>query len=127
MLGYLEDLYRVEGGVLGYPSALSPHCQPTTERRCARKVQEAGRWIKFDSGVGICSGQMHTEARYLGRRKILLYGRSSLVLGLRCPLENDNFKKFCQYFLSKLSFDKLSWVFAFCLTTFSGFLSKWVF
>ena len=42
---------------------------------------------------------------------MLLDGRSSLVLGLRCLLENGNFKKFSQYFLSKLSFDKLSWFF----------------
>ena len=95
-------------------------------------MQEAGRWLKFDSGVGIYPGQMHTEARYLGRRKIILYRRSGLVLGLRCLLENGNSKKFSQYFLSKLSFDKLSfdklsWVFAFCLQIFFGFLSKLVF
>ena len=64
---------------------------------------------------------MHTEARYLGKRKMLLYGRSGLVLGLRCLLENGNFKKFSQYFLSKLSFDKLSWFFAFCLRKFLEF------
>jgi hypothetical protein len=87
-------------------------------------VQEAGRWIKFDLGVGICLGQMHTEARYLGRRKILLYGISVLVLGLWFLLENGNSKKFSQFFLSKLSFDKLSWVFAFCLRNFFGFFVK---
>jgi len=74
-------------------------------------VQEAGRWIKTDSGVGICPGQMHTEAGYLGRRKMLSYGRLGLVLDLGYLLENGNFQKFSQYFLSKLSFDKLSWVF----------------
>ena len=74
-------------------------------------MQEAGRWIKTDSGVGICPGKMYTEAGYLGRRKVLSYGRSALVLDLGCLLENDNFQKFSQYFLSKLSFDKLSWVF----------------
>ena len=84
-------------------------------------MQEARRWLKFDSGVGIYPGQMHTEARYLGRRKMLLYGRLGLVLGLQCLLENGNFKKFSQYFLSKLSFDKLSWVFAFCLRKFLEF------
>jgi len=57
-------------------------------------VKEAGRWIKIDSGVGICPGQMHTEAGYLGRRKMLSYGRLGLVLDLRCLLENGNFKKF---------------------------------
>jgi hypothetical protein len=112
---------------VGYPSALSPHCQRTVRQRCARIVQEAGRWIKTDSGVGICPGQMHTEAGYLGRRKLLSYRRLGLVLDLVCLLENGNFKKFSQYFLSKLSFDKLSWVFAFCLRKFFGILSKWVF
>ena len=99
-------------------------------QRCTRKVQEAGRWLNFDSGVGICPGQMHTEARYLRRRKNILYIRSSLVVGLWCLLENGNSKKFSQFFLSKLSFDKLSWVFAFCLRNFfwifvkMGFLSS---
>jgi len=63
-------------------------------QRCARIVQEAGRWIKTDSGVGICPGQMNTEAGYQGRRKILSYGISSLVLDLICLLENGNFQKF---------------------------------
>jgi hypothetical protein len=112
---------------VGYPSAISPHCQPTVRQRCARKVQEAGRWLKFDLGVRIYPGQMHTEDRYLGRRKMLLIGRSGLVLGVRCLLENGNFKKFSQYFLSKLSFDKLSWVLSFCLRKFFGILSKWIF
>ena len=79
---------------------------------------------KIDSGVGICPGQMHTEARYRVRGKILLDGRLGLVLGLQCLLENGNFKKFSQCFLSKLSFDKLSWVFAFCLRIFFGFFVK---
>ena len=90
-------------------------------------MQEAGRWIKFDSGVGICPGQMHTEARYRVRGKILLDRRSGLVLGLQFLLENGNSKKFSLFFLSKLNFDKLSWVFAICLRTFFGFLSKVVF
>ena len=90
-------------------------------------LTDAGRWITFDSGVGIYSGQMHTEARYPVSGKKLLGGRSGLVLDLRCLLENGNFKKFSQYFLSKLSFDKLSWVFAFFLRNFFGILSKWVF
>jgi hypothetical protein len=96
-------------------------------QRCARKVHEAGRWIKIDSGVGICPDQMHTEDGYLGKRKILSYGISSLFLDLGYLLENCNFKKFSQYFLSKLNFDKLSWVFAFCLGKIFGILSKWVF
>jgi hypothetical protein len=52
------------------------------ERKCARIVQLAGRWIKSASGVGINSGQMHIEAGYLGWRKILSYRRSGLVLDL---------------------------------------------
>jgi hypothetical protein len=64
------------------------------KRRCSRIVQEAGRWIKFDSGVEICPGQMHTEARYWVRGKMLLDGRLDLVMGLWCLLENGNFKKF---------------------------------
>ena len=121
MLGYSKPPPSTLQRSVGCPSALSPHCQPTVKRRCARIVQEAGRWIKFDSGVGICPGQMHTEARYWERGKMLLYGRMGLVLGLCCLLENGNFKKFTQYFLSKLSFDKLSWVFAFCLRKFLEF------
>ena len=127
MLGYPTTPPSTLQRSVGYPSALSPHCQPTVRQRCTRKVQEAGRWLKFDSGAGICPGQMHTEAGYLGRRKLLSYGRSGLVLGLCCMLENGNLKKFSQCFLSKLSFDKLSWVFAFCLRKNFGFLSKWVF
>ena len=85
-------------------------------------MQEARRWLKFDSGAGICPDQMHTEARYQERGKMLLYGRLGLVLGLRCLLENGNFKKFSQCFLSKLSFDKLSWVFLhFALQNFLEF------
>ena len=90
-------------------------------------MQEAGRWLKFDSGAGIYPGHMHTEDRYQERGKILFNVRSGLFLGRQCLLENGNFKKFSQYFLSKLSFDKLSWVFAFCLRKIFGILSKWVF
>ena len=90
-------------------------------------MQLAGRWLKSDSGVGISSGQMCIEATYLGRRKKLSYRRSGLVLDLECLLEHGNFQKFSQYFLSKFSFDKLSWVFEFCLRKFFEVLSKWVF
>jgi hypothetical protein len=79
---------------VGYPSTLSPHWWLTVKGMCARKVTEAGRWISFDLGVGICSKWMHTEARYLGSGKKLLGGISGLVLGLRCLLENGNSKKF---------------------------------
>jgi hypothetical protein len=67
---------------LGYSSALSPHCRLTVKPKCARIVTDAGRWITFDSGVGICSGQMHTEARYQVSGKKLLGRRSDLFLGL---------------------------------------------
>jgi hypothetical protein len=97
------------------------------KRKCARIVQLAGRWIKSDSGVGISSGHMRIEARYLGRRKLLSYGRLGLVLDLECLLEHGNFQKFSQYFLSKFSFDKLSRVFEFFLRKFFEVLSKWVF
>ena len=90
-------------------------------------MQLAGRWIKSDSGVRISSGQMRTEAGYLGRRKLLSYGRLGLLLDLKCLLEHGNFQKFSQYFLSKFSFDKLIWVFEFCLRNFFEVLSKWVF
>ena len=86
--------------------------------RCARILAARGRLITFASGLGICSGHMHTKARYLGRRKLLSYGRSGLVLGLLCLFENGNSKKFSQYFLSKLSFDKLSWLIVICLRIF---------
>jgi hypothetical protein len=93
----------------------------------ARILTDVGRWITFDSSVRIRSGRMHTIARYPVSGKNILGGRSGLVLGLQFLLENGNSKKFSQYFLSKLNFDKLSWFFAFCLGVFFGFLSKFVF
>ena len=82
MIGYLTLPPSTLHPFLGYRSALSPHCQPTVKRRCARIVKEAGRWINFDSGVGICPGQMHTKARYRERGKMILNKRLGLVLGL---------------------------------------------
>ena len=49
---------------------------------------------------------------------MLSYKRLGLILDLGCLLENENFQKFSQYFLSKFSFDKLTWVFEFCLRNF---------
>ena len=95
--------------------------------KCAGILAARGRLINFDSGIGIRFDQMHTEDRYLFSGKSLLGGRLGLVSGLQCLLENGNSKKFSQYFLSKLSFDKLSWVIAICLRIFFGFLSKVVF
>ena len=95
--------------------------------RCVRILVAPGRLITFDSDLRIRSGRMRTEARYPINGENILGGRSGLVLGLQCLLENGNSKKFSQYLLSKLSFDKLSWVFAFCLRIFFGFFSKLVF
>jgi hypothetical protein len=93
----------------------------------ARILAAYGRLITFAPGLGIHSRQVHTEVRYPGRGKHFLGGRSGLVSGLRCLFENGNSKKFSQYFLSKLSFDKLSWLIVICLRKFFGFLSKVVF
>ena len=89
--------------------------------KCARILAARGRLITFDSGLKICSGQ-HTESRYLVSGKNILGRRSGLVLCLRCLIENGNSKKFSQCFLSKLSFDKLSWVF--CISPSNFF---WIF
>jgi hypothetical protein len=70
---------------------------------------------------------MHTEARYPVRGKSVLGGRSGLVSGLRCLFEKGNSKKFSQYFLSKLSLDKLSWLIVICLRKFLDFCQKWFF
>ena len=99
MLGYHTLPPSTVNLSLGYPSALSPHCWLAVKGRCAKIVTDAGRWINFDSGVRIHSGQMHTEARYLGSGKNILGGIFFLVLGLQCLLENGNLKKFSQYFL----------------------------
>ena len=67
------------------------------------------------------------RVRYPRRGKIVLGGRLDLVSGLRCLFENGNSKKLSQYFLSKLSFDRLSWLIVICLRNFFGFLLKVVF
>ena len=59
-LGYPADLCRVEGGGVGYPSALSPHCQPTAERKCARETDFARRWVPGTSGIGFRCRQFVT-------------------------------------------------------------------
>ena len=50
-LGYPKDSCRVEGGSVWYPITLSPHCQSTTERRCARVSVFIGRWVLGASGI----------------------------------------------------------------------------
>jgi len=67
------------------------------------------------------------RVRYPGRGKNVSGGRSGLVSRLWCLFENGNSKKFSQYFLSKLNFDKLSWLIVICLRKFLGFLLKVVF
>ena len=130
MLGYPTPPPSTIQPFVGYPSTLSKCSRLTVKPRCARILTDAGRWITFDSGVRICSGRMHTEARYPVSGKSVLGKRSGLVSGLQCLLENDNSKKSSQYFLSKLSFDKLSWVFCnlpcnfFWIFVKSGFLSS---
>ena len=127
MIGYPKHLLSTLHPPIGYPSALSKCCRATVKQGCARILTGRGRLITFASGLRIHSKQMHTESRYPMMEKNFLGGRSSLVLGLRCLFENGNSKKFSQYFLSKLSFNKLSWVIAICLRIFFGFLSKVVF
>ena len=94
---------------------------------CARILAACGNLITFALGLKICSGQVDMRVRYPGRGKNASGARLSLVSGLRCLFENGNSKIFSHYFLSKLSFDKLSWLIVICLRIFFGFLSKVVF
>jgi hypothetical protein len=128
MLGYPTQLIYTLQPTVGYPSAPSKCCRVTVRQRCARILAARGRLIIFDSGPVIRSGQVHIESRYLVSGKNVLGGRLGLESGLWCLLENGNSKKFSQYFLSKLSFDKLSWVFCNLPSNFFlDFLSKVVF
>ena len=86
--------------------------------KCARFPRLRGRLITFAPGLRIRSGQVDMRVRYSGRGKNASGARLSLVSGLRCLFENGNSKKFSQYFLSKLSFDKLSWLIVICLRIF---------
>ena len=94
---------------------------------CARILTSRGRLITFASGLGIRSRQMHTKVRYPGRGKNVLGRRLVLVSGLQCLFENGNSKNLVSIFLSKLSFDKLSWLIVIWLRVFFRFLSKVVF
>ena len=127
MLGHPTHLLSTLQPPVGYPSTLSKCCRATVKEKYARILDAYGRLVTFASGLRICSGQVHTEVRYPRMGENSLGAILGLVSGLRCLFENGNSKKFSQYFLSKLSFDKLSWVFAICLTIFFGFLSKVVF
>ena len=90
----------------------------TVREKCTRFPRLRGRLITFAPGLKIHSEQVDMRVRYLGRGKNSSGARSSLVLGLRYLIENGNSKKFSQYFLSKLSFDKLSWLIVICLRNF---------
>jgi hypothetical protein len=122
VLGYPKHLLSTLHQTIGYPSPLSKCYRATVRPRWARILPAHGRLINFDSGIGIHCGQMHTEARYPVSGKNILGRRSGLVVGLWFLLENGNTKKFSQYFLSKLSFDKLSCVF--CILPWNFF---WIF
>ena len=74
----------------------------------ARFPRLRGRLITFAPRLRIRSGQVDMRVRYPGRGKNASGARLSLVSGLRCLFENGKSKKISQYFLSKLSFDKLS-------------------
>lgn len=81
MLGYPTLPPSTLHPFVGYPSTLSKWCRLTVKLRCARILTDAGRWITFDLGVGICSGQMHIEARYsMSGKKIL--GRISRLVSV---------------------------------------------
>ena len=97
------------------------------KEKCARILAACGRLITFAPGLRIRSEQVHTEVRYPVRGNYISGGRSSLVSGLRCLFENGNSKKFSQYFLSKLSFEKLSLLIVICLGKFFGILLEVVF
>jgi hypothetical protein len=93
---------------------------------CTRILTARGRLITFSSGVGFQSRHVHTEFRYLMRVNSISGGRPGLVSDIQCLFENGNSKKFSQYFLSKFSFDKLSWLLVIspCLRKNFGFLAK---
>ena len=96
----------------------------TVREKCARFPRLRGRLITFSPGLRIRSGQLDMRVRYPGRGKNALGARLILVLGLRCLFENEKSKNFSQYFLSKLSFDKLSWLIVICLRIFFVFFAK---
>ena len=72
MLGYPKHSLSTLQPLVGYPSALLKCCRATVKESCARILTGRERLITFASGLGICSGQMHTEARYSVRGKIVL-------------------------------------------------------
>ena len=127
MLGYPTHLLSTLQPPVGYPSTLLKCCKATMRLNYARILAACGRLMTFVVGLRICSGQVDMRVRYPGSGKNASGARLSLVLGLRCLFENGNSKKFSQYFLSKLSFDKLSWLIVICLRIFFGFLLKVVF
>ena len=95
--------------------------------KCARFPRLRGRLITFSPGLRIRSSQVDMRVRYPGRGENTSGARLSLVSGLQCLFENGKSKKFSQYFLSKIIFDKLNWLIVICLRIFFGFLIKVVF
>jgi hypothetical protein len=118
VLGYPTHSLSTLHPHAGYPSALLKCCMATVREKCARFPRLRGGLITFSSGLRIRSGQVDMRVRYPARGKMASGARSSLVLGLWCLFENGNSKKFSQYFLSKLSFDKLRWLIVICLRIF---------
>ena len=86
--------------------------------KCARFPRLKGRLITFSLGLRIRSSQVDMRVRYPGRGENASGARLSLVSGIRCLFESGNPKKFSQYFLSKLRFDKLSWLIVIWLRIF---------
>ena len=126
-LGYPTHSLSTLQPFVGYPSRLLKCCTATVREKCTRFPKLRGRLINFAPWLKICSGQIDMRVRYLGRGKNSLGARSSLVSGLRYFTENGNSKKFSQYFLSKLSFDKLSWLIVIYLGKIFRLLLKVVF
>ena len=110
MLGYHTHSLSTLQPPVAYPSALLKCCKATVKPNCARILAACGRLITFALGLRIHSEQVDMRVRYPGRGKNVSSARLSLVSGLWCLFENGNSKEFSQYFFSKLSFDKLSWL-----------------
>ena len=110
MLGYPTHSLSTLQPLVGYPSALLKCCRATVKHNYARILAARGRLITFASSAGFQSEQVHIGFKYPMRGNYVSDGISGLLSSFRCLFENGNSKIFCQYFLSKLSFDKLSWL-----------------
>ena len=81
MIGYPTHSLSTLQPLVGYPSALLKRYKATVKPNCARILAACGRLITFASGLGIRSGQMHNEARYLMRGKKFLRQKIGSCLG----------------------------------------------